>query len=59
MLVKYIYHKPFKVKFPDKCEGQNRFNPDYEQDLVWYTLGSTPRYSGLKYMPLRPVKSGT
>jgi hypothetical protein len=28
MLPRYAYHKPFTVKFPDKCEWQNGFNPD-------------------------------
>jgi hypothetical protein len=28
MIQKYAYHKPFTVKFPDKYEWQNRFNPD-------------------------------
>jgi hypothetical protein len=24
------------VKFPDKCEWQNGFNPDNKRGLVWY-----------------------
>jgi hypothetical protein len=40
MLPRYAYHKPFTVKFPDKCEWQNGFNPDNKGDLVWYTDGS-------------------
>jgi hypothetical protein len=80
ILPRYVYHKPFTVKFPDKCEWQNGFNPDNKGGLVWYTdrlktdkgtgadvyrwgsgrgtasaLGSTPRYSRLKYMPLTLV----
>jgi hypothetical protein len=37
MLPRKAYHKPFTVKFPDKCEWQNRFNPDDNGGLVWYT----------------------
>jgi hypothetical protein len=80
MLLRYAYHKPFRVKFPDKCEWQNEFNPDNKgawsgtqtgsrpiKALVLVcidgareggtasVLGSIPRYSGLKYMPLRLV----
>jgi hypothetical protein len=40
MLLRYAYHKPFTVKFPDKCEWQNRFNLDSKGGLVWYTDGS-------------------
>ena len=36
MLPRKAYHKPFTVKFPDKCEWQNRFNPDDNGSLVWY-----------------------
>ena len=31
MLPRYAYHKPFTVKFPDKYEWQNGFNPDHTQ----------------------------
>jgi hypothetical protein len=27
MLPRYVFYKPFTVKFPDKCEQQNGFNP--------------------------------
>jgi hypothetical protein len=40
MLPRYAYYKPFTVKFPDKCEWQNEFNPDNKGGLVWYTDGS-------------------
>jgi hypothetical protein len=40
MLLRYVYHKPFTVKFPDKCEWQNGFNPENKGGLVWYTDGS-------------------
>jgi hypothetical protein len=28
MRLRYAYHKPFTIKFPDKCEWQNGFNPE-------------------------------
>jgi len=28
------------VKFPDKCEWQNGFNPDIKGGVVWFTNGS-------------------
>jgi hypothetical protein len=34
---RYAYHKPFTVKFPDRCEWQNGFKPDIIGGLVWYT----------------------
>jgi len=37
MLPRKAYHKPFTVKFPDKCKWQNRFNADDSGGLVWYT----------------------
>jgi hypothetical protein len=40
MLPRYAYHKPFEVKFCDKFEWQNRFNPDNKGGLVWYMDGS-------------------
>jgi hypothetical protein len=40
MLLRYAYHKPFTVKFPGRCEWQNKFNPDNKVGLVWYTDGS-------------------
>jgi len=37
MLQREAYHRPFMVKFPDKCVQQNRFNPDNEVGLTLYT----------------------
>jgi len=39
MKKRYAYHKPFTVKFPDKCEWQNKFQPDIKGGLVWYMDG--------------------
>jgi hypothetical protein len=37
ILPRYAFHKPFIVKFPDRCEWQNRFNPENNTGVVWYT----------------------
>jgi hypothetical protein len=39
MFLRYVHHKTFTVKFPDKCKWQNGFNPDNTVGLVWYTDG--------------------
>jgi hypothetical protein len=36
-LPRSAYHKPFTVKFPDKCEWQNGFNPDNKGGQIWYS----------------------
>jgi hypothetical protein len=40
MLPRHAFHKPFTVKFLDKCDWQNGFNPDNKWSLVCYTDGS-------------------
>jgi len=40
MLLRYAYHKPFTVKFPEKRKWQNGLNRDNKQGLVWYADGS-------------------
>ena len=32
---KMLYHKPLMVKFPDKCEWQNRFIPELNIEWAW------------------------
>jgi len=32
MPLRYTFHKPFTVRFLDKCEWQDRFNPDNKGD---------------------------
>ena len=29
IMLRYVYHNSFIVKFPNKCDCQNTFNPDY------------------------------
>lgn len=40
MLQREAYHRPFMVRFPDKCVWQNKFNPENEVGLALYTDGS-------------------
>jgi hypothetical protein len=40
MILRYAYHKPFMVMFPDKCEWQNKFNLNSTGGPVWYEDGS-------------------
>ena len=40
MLSTYTFLKPFAVKFPDKCEWQNRFNSDNKEGMGWFIDGS-------------------
>jgi len=35
MIPRYAYHKPFIVKFPEKCEWKKGFKPGIKEDLVW------------------------
>jgi hypothetical protein len=47
MILRYAYHKAFKVQLPNEHEWQNRFNLDNKGGLVWYTDGSkTNEYIG-------------
>jgi hypothetical protein len=41
MFLRYAYHKLFMVNCPDKCEWQNRFNPD--QNGAWAGTEMSPR----------------
>jgi hypothetical protein len=36
MIPRFVYQKPFTVKFPHKCKWQNGFNADKKGGLVWY-----------------------
>lgn len=40
MPLRYIFHKPFTVRLPDKCEWEDRFNPDNKGDQICYMNGS-------------------
>jgi ribonuclease HI len=40
MILRYAYHKPFKVRLPNKHEWHNGFNPDNKAGPVWYIDGS-------------------
>ena len=40
MIFRHAHHKPFTVKFPDKCEWLINFKPDIREGLVQYIDGS-------------------
>jgi hypothetical protein len=40
MILRYVYRKPFTVRFPDKGEWQNGFTPNIKVGLIWYIDGS-------------------
>jgi len=45
--MRYAYHKPFTIKFPDNCQWYNWFKPDSKGGLVWYKDGSkTSKHTG-------------
>jgi len=47
MILRYAYHKPFKVQLSNKHELQNGFNLENKGGLVWYMDGSkTNEYTG-------------
>jgi hypothetical protein len=37
MTLRYAYHKPFMVKFPEKLEWKKGFKLGIKEGLVWYT----------------------
>jgi hypothetical protein len=40
MILRYVYEKPFTVRFPDRSEWDDGFQPDRKGGLIWYTDGS-------------------
>jgi hypothetical protein len=48
-ILRYAYHKPFTVKFPDKWQWQNRMKLGITEGLIWYTHRSkTNKGTGAK-----------
>jgi hypothetical protein len=37
---KHIYENPFTIRFPDRSEWNEGFQPDKKGGLIWYTDGS-------------------
>jgi hypothetical protein len=35
MVPRYAHHKPFTIKFPEKCEWQKEFKLDINASVVW------------------------
>jgi hypothetical protein len=40
MIPRHMYSKPFMVRFPDRSEWKDGFQPDRKGGLIWYTDGS-------------------
>jgi hypothetical protein len=40
MIPRHVYGKPFTVRFPDRSEWKDRFQPDRKGELIWYIDGS-------------------
>jgi ribonuclease HI len=40
MIPRYVYVKPFTIKFPHRSEWKNGFQPDGKGGPIWYTDGS-------------------
>jgi hypothetical protein len=40
MIPKHVYDKPFTIRFPDRSEWKEGFQPDRKGGLIWYTDGS-------------------
>ena len=39
MILRYAFHRPLMVNFPDKCEWQTGFNPNKDR-VIWYMDGT-------------------
>jgi hypothetical protein len=40
MIPRRVYDKPFMMRFPDKSEWKEGFQPERKWGLIWYTDGS-------------------
>jgi hypothetical protein len=40
MILRHVYDKSFTVRFLDRSEQRNRFQPSRKGELVWYADGS-------------------
>jgi hypothetical protein len=40
IILRYVYDKPFTIRFPDRSERKEQFEPDRKGGLTWYTDGS-------------------
>jgi hypothetical protein len=37
MIPRHVYDKPFRIRFPDRNEWKEGFQPDRKGRLIWYT----------------------
>jgi hypothetical protein len=40
MMQRHVYDKPFTIRYPDRSEWKERFQPNRKGGLIWYTDGS-------------------
>jgi hypothetical protein len=40
MIPRSVYDKPFMIRFPNRSEWKEGFQPDRKGGLIWYTDGS-------------------
>jgi hypothetical protein len=40
MTPRHVFDKHFTIRFPDRSEGKERFQPNRKEGLIWYTDGS-------------------
>jgi hypothetical protein len=40
MIPRHVYDKPFTIRFPDRGEWKEGFQPNRKEGLLWYTDGS-------------------
>jgi hypothetical protein len=40
MILRHVYDKPFTIRFPDRSEWKEGFQPYRKEGLIWYTDGS-------------------
>jgi hypothetical protein len=40
IILRHVYDKPFMIRFPDRSEWKQGFQPERKRGLIWYTDGS-------------------
>jgi hypothetical protein len=40
MIPRHVYDTPFTIRFPDRSEWKDGFQPDRKVGLIWYTDSS-------------------
>jgi hypothetical protein len=40
LIMRHVYDKPFTIRFPERREWKDKFQPDRKRGLLWYKDGS-------------------